>query len=97
MNAQMLYDYRETTQFCSGTDLHDFFLDQLGEPSPGGRKEVDTEAACQFVIERLNHMAKHNRSMTTWCEKTIHNFLTNAHSSSVAREIKAAIESKIEI
>lgn len=74
MNAQVLYDFRETTQFCSGADLHHFFLDQLGEPSPSGYKEIDASAARTFVQERLDHMADNNPSMAEWCKKTKSDF-----------------------
>lgn len=34
--AQMLYDLREATGFCSGTDLHDLFRSVCSSPSPSG-------------------------------------------------------------
>lgn len=49
MKAQTLYDLREQYEFCSGTDLHEFFNEQVGEPSPSGRAQVDTQAAKQFM------------------------------------------------
>jgi len=68
-NAQVLYDFRTKSEFCSGSDLHSFFLAQLDEPSPSGEVQVRVDTAREFVSERLDHMAAHNESMTDWCEK----------------------------
>lgn len=40
MYAQTLYDLRQLTGFCSGTDLHKFFQRAIGDPSPAGSVEV---------------------------------------------------------
>jgi len=63
MRAQILYDLREATQFCSGTDLHDFFRIQLGEPSPSGEREIDTPLAMQFVASCFEAMAANSPSL----------------------------------
>ena len=42
--AQWLYDIREVTGFCSGTDLHDLFLEVCGEPAPSGNRKISCEA-----------------------------------------------------
>ena len=49
MKAQVLYDMREVTSMCSGTDLHQFFYDQTGDPSPSGYKSISDEAATEFI------------------------------------------------
>jgi hypothetical protein len=38
VSAQDLYDLRDLTRFCSGTDLHDLFrqITEDGDPSPKG-------------------------------------------------------------
>lgn len=41
MKAQALYDLRQLTGFCSGTDLHDFFQRVVGDPSPSGDAEIE--------------------------------------------------------
>lgn len=53
MKAQKIYNLREEYGFCSGTDLHDFFRAQVGDPSPSGRVDVPTEAAKQFMVAAI--------------------------------------------
>ena len=44
IQAQYIYDLRDTTGFISGTDLHDLFREVLdGEPSPAGNAEIPIE------------------------------------------------------
>ncbi len=74
MKAQILYNLREDTGFCGGTTLHGFFMQQLGEPSPGGETVIDDRAACQFVRESFDHMALHNPNMARWCWDTAQKF-----------------------
>ena len=51
IKAQVLYDLREETGFCSGEVLSDFFREELdGEPSPSGNVEVDAKVAIDFVF-----------------------------------------------
>lgn len=50
MKAQTIYNLRSEHEFCSGTDLHQFFREQVADPSPSGRVDVPTEAAKQFMI-----------------------------------------------
>ena len=42
IQAQVLYDLRETSGFCSGTDLHEFFRAAAGEPSPAGARLISS-------------------------------------------------------
>jgi len=60
MKAQTLYDFRSVTGFCSGTDLHDFFAGEAGDPSPGGEEEVEAREALAFVGSCLDVMAANN-------------------------------------
>ena len=50
MKAQFLYDLREKHEFCSGSDLHDFFQEQTGDPSPSGKVAIDVAAASELVL-----------------------------------------------
>lgn len=43
IQAQMLYNLRELTGFISGNDLHELFIDLVGEPSPSGYMEFELE------------------------------------------------------
>lgn len=61
MEAKILYDFREKWEFCSGTDLHEFFRAQLdGEPSPSGYTEIDDVAADKFVQNSIESMEWNN-------------------------------------
>lgn len=40
VKVQEIYDLRECTGFISGTDLHDFFIELINDPSPSGNGEV---------------------------------------------------------
>ena len=58
MKAQELYDLREKLEFCSGTDLHEYFESELGDPSPSGHVEIDRDEAKAFVgicLEAIRH------------------------------------------
>lgn len=57
MKAQELYDLQENTGFCSGSDLHSFFEDACGDPSPSGDVFIAQAAAQKFIDERLETMA----------------------------------------
>lgn len=56
MEAQVLYDLREGTAFCSGTDLHEFFNSETGNPSPSGRVEIDGDAALVFIAKSCEQL-----------------------------------------
>ena len=60
MKAQKLYDLREKTEFTSGSDLSDFFLDETGEASPSGYIEIDSNAARRFVEQETAQMEMNN-------------------------------------
>jgi hypothetical protein len=49
MKAQTLYDLRQLTGYVSGTDLHEFFWQQIGDPSPKGDKEIQLHCIPQEV------------------------------------------------
>jgi hypothetical protein len=70
MKAQILYDFRNEWEFCSGTDLHDFFREQLGDPSPSGYVEVDFNAAMNFVVDCSILMANGSPSIVDHCKAT---------------------------
>lgn len=40
MKAQVLYDLRQLTGYCSGTELHEFFEATLNDPSPKGNATI---------------------------------------------------------
>jgi hypothetical protein len=68
--CQSLYDLREKYEFCSGTDLHQFFRSEMGgEPSPSGYAEIDGAASLQFVIAHCDAMAHNSPSLAVHCEK----------------------------
>lgn len=50
ISAQVLYDLREKHEFCSGTDLAEFFTAECDEPSPSGRKMISGKNAHDFVL-----------------------------------------------
>jgi len=52
-----MYDLRETFEFCSGMDLHAFFEEQVGDPSPPGRTHVSAEACGEFIRQAMADMA----------------------------------------
>ena len=50
IECQKLYDVRERTSFCSGSDLQEFFLNETGEPSPSGKTLIDRTHAKEFFL-----------------------------------------------
>lgn len=46
--AQNLYDFRRFSEICSGQDLADFFLTEVGEPCPSGKVTIDRDHAIDF-------------------------------------------------
>jgi hypothetical protein len=60
MEAQELYDLREEYAFCSGTDLHEFFEGELGDPSPSGYAEISSANARHLVASALICMRANN-------------------------------------
>lgn len=69
MRAQFLYDFREEWEFCSGEDLHEFFREQVGGPSPSGRVEIDAEEARGFVLGCLRAEEHNSPSLREHCER----------------------------
>ena len=63
MKAQELYDLREKTEFCSGTDLHDFFRTQVGEPSPAGKKDVPTIKCIAFIRQCFDRIVSNSPNL----------------------------------
>jgi hypothetical protein len=49
MKAQILYDLRERFGSVSGTDLHEFFNQVVGDPSPSGSVEVNADEAFNLL------------------------------------------------
>lgn len=64
MKAQTLYDLRDQYAFCSGTDLHEFFNEQVGDPSPSGYAEISHQAAAWLVENCYEVMLHNSPSMT---------------------------------
>lgn len=63
MKAQTLYDLRDQEQFCSGSELSEFFAAQTGDPSPSGNVEINTAAAQKFVADCCDTMAHNSPSL----------------------------------
>lgn len=53
ISAQVLYDLREEYEFCSGSDLHEFFFGELGDPSPSGKLGVPASRVLRFVLDTI--------------------------------------------
>jgi hypothetical protein len=62
MKAQILYDWREDSEFCSGSELSEFFASACGEPSPSGHVEIDSGRAVEFVNAMLDKMENNSPS-----------------------------------
>lgn len=74
MNAQTLYDLREKYEFCSGTDLSDFFQRALYNPAPFGKTELSDGQkwlAHEFVTVSLKAMAHNSPSLKSWAMDTL--------------------------
>lgn len=64
MIAQNLYDLRDEYEFCSGEELHEFFLQTVGEPSPSGRVEISGTGflAARIFVDECYRALIHNNS-----------------------------------
>jgi hypothetical protein len=71
MKAQILYNFRNEWEFCSGTDLHDFFREQLGDPSPSGQVEIGHDKADEFVERSIIFVVKGSPSLKDWGTKAL--------------------------
>lgn len=60
MNAQFMYDLREKYEFCSGTDLSEFFDQEVGDPSPKGKAKINNVSALNFVTQCVCAIEKNN-------------------------------------
>lgn len=49
MKAQDCYDLRNDVEFCSGSDLSEFFLEQTGDASINGDADIDLQKFSIFV------------------------------------------------
>lgn len=58
--AQVLYDLRQEMEFCSGTDLAEFFSKELGDPSPKGKTIVGKTKAQGFVSRCIDAWAQNS-------------------------------------
>lgn len=63
--AQKLYDLREETGYCSGNDLHEWFQEQLGDPSPSGKTLVFADRAELFVVRSATAIMRSGASPET--------------------------------
>ena len=68
MIAQKLYDFREKFETFSGQDLHEFFNEQVGDPSPSGYVEIDAYYAEEFVNTSIETMTHNSPSMSDHCK-----------------------------
>jgi hypothetical protein len=62
IKAQALYDLRDEFEFCDGKDLHSFFLEKTGDPSPSGNVPVDRREAEVFVAECVRAVQMNNQT-----------------------------------
>lgn len=63
MKAQKLYDTRQEFEFCSGTELHEFFWRVIGDSSPKGNVEVDDTLIHFFVRHQAAQMLAHSEQV----------------------------------
>lgn len=74
MLAQKLYDLREKYEFCSGSDLHEFFSDLLGDPSPSGKTKlsrIQEEQVWNFIQDSFAAIGCNSPSMTEWTKQSM--------------------------
>jgi hypothetical protein len=67
MKAQDLYDLRQKYEFCSGSDLHEFFCDQVGDPSPPGEVDVNDFAVEKFVNDCCDTVESNTNGTIDMC------------------------------
>lgn len=66
MKAQVLYDLRQLTGYCSGTDLHDFFRQNVGDPSPSGNVEIPDIVVPDNAKQLIRNLASATEAMTAY-------------------------------
>ncbi|MFH1636587.1 MAG: hypothetical protein ABIG63_21610 [Chloroflexota bacterium] len=71
MNAQFMYDFRSKWEFCSGSELADFFRATTGEPSPSGSKEIKADEARRFIHNSLLKMEQRSPSTKQHCQAAL--------------------------
>lgn len=59
IDAQVVYDLCELG-IASGSDVHDFFREQIGVPSPKGNEKIDEDAVKDFVASQLIGMQRNS-------------------------------------
>lgn len=69
VKAQELYDFREVSEFCSGTDLQEFFEKFMGEKSPPGDAETYRFYADDFVKKCADKIEKSSPSLAAYARK----------------------------
>mgnify|MGYP001592291014 CR=1 FL=1 len=62
MKCQALYDLREKFEFCSGSELSEFFRKETKDPSPSGITLIPQKAG-EFVGQALEQMAYNSPSV----------------------------------
>jgi len=62
MKVQGLYNLREQTAFCSGSELTAFFRRVLLTPSPSGDREIDSRVVKRFIRGRVRQMIANSPS-----------------------------------
>ena len=70
MKCQVIYNLREKYEFCSGNDLHQFFLSETGEPAPAGCAEINRTRSLKFIEQCCDNMAYYSPSLVKHCERT---------------------------
>jgi len=69
MEAQQVYDFRGAWEFCSGSELADFFRRECGgDPAPSGSMQINAAHATDFVCEKLGEMAHNSPSLVDHCD-----------------------------
>lgn len=64
IKIQEMYDFREKSGFCSGSELHEFFTRTLGDPSPSGKKLISVEVCEDFINECIEVIIENSSSLT---------------------------------
>jgi hypothetical protein len=95
MKAQWLYNFREQVEMFSGADLHEFFNEQIGDPSPSGYTEINGANATRFVHRCINAARHNSPSITGECDDAARkwNEIQFTHDGKMPNGIEAAVHS----
>ena len=71
ITVQTMVDLREEFEFCSGSDLQDWFATNLGTPAPSGREPIPCpDKALSFVKRCCDTMERNSPSLIDHCART---------------------------